>query len=206
MTKLILVRHGETVWNQERRYQGQQDSALSALGIQQAHKTGEHLAKTEVSAIYTSDLARASITAQSIADHHEGLSLKLDPRLREMSFGVWEGLTRDEIREKYPDQFYSRYQDSLRTKIPGGELPPEVVERFNEFLEECLLKHENETIVVVSHGGTLRLAIAHLLHIPLEKSYCLRLNNAGISELVFNRQESQCSWEALTINSYGHLS
>lgn len=204
MTKLILIRHGETVWNQERRYQGQQDSSLSPLGISQAQKVGKYLAEEKIAAIYSSDLARANITAQSIAKHH-GINPILDKRLREMSFGVWEGLTRDEIIEKYPDLFYARYQNSLETKIPGGELPQEVIVRFQEFLNEIVPKHKDETIVIVSHGGTLRLNIAHLLHIPIEKSYCLRLGNAGISELEFNYDGKQCSWEALSINSCGHL-
>lgn len=205
MTRLILVRHGETVWNQERRYQGQKDSPLSARGILQAQETGKFLARENVSAIYSSDLKRAWFTAQSIAKYH-GLTPQADLRLREMSFGVWEGMTRDEIMVKYPDLFYARYQDSMTTRIPEGELPPEVVERFQEFLDKCLPKHENETIVIVSHGGCLRLIIARLLHIPLEKSYCIHLNNAGISELLYTRKGLQCTWEALTINSRGHLS
>lgn len=205
MTRLILVRHGETVWNQERRYQGQRDSPLSALGIIQAQQTGKFLALEKIHAIYSSDLQRAWITAQSIAKHHQ-LTPRADARLREMSFGVWEGLTRDEILIKYPDLFHARYQDSMNTRIPEGELPPEVAQRFREFLQECLPNHENETIVIVSHGGSLRLIIASLLHIPLEKSYCIHLNNAGISELLHKKKGTQCTWEALTINSRGHLS
>ncbi|NMA61493.1 MAG: histidine phosphatase family protein [Firmicutes bacterium] len=205
MTRLILVRHGETVWNQERRYQGQQDSPLSPLGIRQAQETGKFLAREKIAAVYSSDLQRAWTTAQSIAKHH-GLTPLADPRLREMSFGVWEGLTRDEIMIEYPDLFYARYQDSLTTRIPNGELPPEVVLRFQDFLDDCLPNHEDETIVIVSHGGSLRLIIANLLHIPLEKSYCIHLGNAGISELLYTRNGLQCSWEVLTLNSRGHLS
>lgn len=204
MTKLILVRHGETQWNIEKRYQGQKDSPLSEAGVLQAQKTGLFLANRQIDCIYSSHLKRALLTAQDIAKHHH-LVPKVDTRLQEMSFGNWEGLTREEIKQKYPDIFYARYQDSMTTRVPGGELPPEVVKRFQAFLEEQLPKHENETIVIVSHGGSLRMIIASLLHIPLEKSYCLRQSNAGISELLYTRNAKQCSWEALTINSVGHL-
>lgn len=204
MTKLFLIRHGETIWNIERRYQGQKDSPLSEEGIRQGQITGRFLAERKVDAVYSSDLSRAVKTAEAIA-HHHGLTPELDPRIREMSFGVWEGMTRDEIKQTFPDVFYARYKDSMNTRIPGGELPHEVVERFQGFLNELVKTHQNETVVVVSHGGSLRFVIASLLHIPLEKSYCLHLSNAGISELLYQVTHKQCQWEAITLNSTGHL-
>lgn len=205
MTKVIFVRHGETLWNQERRYQGQLDSDLSPAGVIQAQEVAIHLSSRKIHAIYSSDLKRALFTAQNIAKHH-GLTPRIDQRLREMSFGVWEGLTREEIIDKYPELFYARYENSLATKIPGGEVPGEVVARFQAFLQDQVPKHEEQTIVVVSHGGALRLIIASLLHIPLEKSYCLHQSNTGVSELLYAKLGKQCSWEAITINSTGHLS
>jgi len=71
-----------------------------------------------------------------------------------MAFGVWEGLTRPEVVEQYPEIYYTRYQDVLSTRVPGGELPHEVVARFRDFMDELLPKHGEETIVLVSHGGT----------------------------------------------------
>ena len=204
MTNIIFVRHGETVWNQERRYQGQQDSPLSANGILQAQKVGIYLSQRSIAAVYSSDLQRALITAQNIAKRHR-LDPAADPRLREMCFGIWEGLTREEIIKRYPDQFYARYVDSFTTRVPGGELPSEVVERFQNFLDETLPKHVGETIVVVSHGGALRSMIATLLHIPLEKAYCIRQSNAGISEFFYTKKNSQCSYEAESINCTTHL-
>ena len=177
---------------------------MSEEGIRQGLVTGTFLAQRDIDAVYSSDLSRAVKTAEAIA-HHHGLTPKLDPRIREMSFGVWEGMTRDEIKQTFPDVFYARYNDSMNTRIPGGELPYEVVERFREFLDELIRTHPNETIVVVSHGGSLRFVIASLLHIPLEKAYCLHLSNAGISELMYRGTHKQCAWEAVTINSTGHL-
>ena len=198
MIRMIFVRHGETLWNQELRYQGQQDSPLSPAGIRQAQKVGEFLSEREVDAVYSSDLKRALFTAQTIARHHH-INPSVDQRLREMSFGLWEGLTREEVVKRYPELWSARLQNSLETRIPDGELPGEVVTRFQSFLQECTAKDEGQTIVVVSHGAALRLVIASLLHIPLGKSYCLHQSNTGISELLY------CSWEALCINCTAHL-
>ncbi|NMB02648.1 MAG: histidine phosphatase family protein [Firmicutes bacterium] len=204
-TRIIFVRHGETVWNQEQRYQGQADSPLSDLGMVQAEQVGRYLSRGKVDAVYTSDLRRALLTAQQIAKYH-GLEPIADQRLREMSFGIWEGLTRKEVQEKYPDLFYARFQDNLTNRVPGGELPGEVVQRMHSFLEERIQEHDGQTIVLVSHGGTLRTIISSLLHMPLEKSYCLQQSNAGVSEFLYNRQGSSCPWQAVTINSTAHLS
>lgn len=204
MTTVILIRHGETLWNQQHRYQGQLDSPLSELGHKQARLTAEYLAKQPITAIYSSDLGRALRTAEIIADPHR-LAAKPDQRLREMAFGVWEGLTRPEVVEQYPEIYYTRYQDVLSTRVPGGELPHEVVARFRDFMDEHLPKHGEETIVLVSHGGTLRLAIASILHMPLEKSYCFRVSNGGVSRLTYTRNDRGCLWEVSCLNSTDHL-
>lgn len=202
-TTLIFVRHGETTWNQELRYQGQCDSPLSELGLLQAEKLGQFLSRRKIDAVYSSDLGRAVATAQKIAQHHALIPI-VDERLREMNFGVWEGLTRSEVLAKYPDLYQARYEDRLNLRIPGGELPREVVERLHRFLGERLSEHDGETIVAVSHGGALRLVLASLLHIPLEYSSCLSQSNAGISELIYD-QGAACPWQVVTINSTCHL-
>ena len=89
-TTIIFVRHGETAWNLELRYQGQGDSPLSEQGVAQAKRVGDFLSRRKIAAVYTSDLGRAVFTAETIAQHH-GLKPIADQRLREMTFGVWEG-------------------------------------------------------------------------------------------------------------------
>ena len=203
-TTIIFVRHGETLWNKEGRYQGQQDSPLSQVGLIQVEQVGQFLRNRRIQTVYSSDLKRAWLTAESIAKHHQ-LSPVMDSRLREMSFGVWEGKTREQVKLQYPDLWDARGQDTLGTRIPGGELPSEVVQRFKDFLEVQVSESSDQTIVVVSHGGALRLIIASLLHIPLEKSYCLHQSNAGVSELKYVKQGRHCSWEALYINRTVHV-
>ncbi len=204
MTTIIFVRHGETIWNKELRYQGQQDSPLSAAGILQAEQVGELLRHRAVDAVYSSDLKRALVTAKAIAQHHQ-IDIKVDKRLREMSFGAWEGMTRDEVRQEYPELWEARGQDSSGIRIPEGELPDEVVKRTGSFLEGLVADAIDKTIVVVSHGGTLRLTLASLLHIPLERSACLHQSNTGVSELLYTGK-GRILWEAIYLNCTGHLS
>src|SRR5690554_6852077 len=191
---LLLIRHGETTWNQERRYQGQQDSPLSELGLEQAEKTAAYLRQPSIDAIYTSDLLRAKVTAEVIGRPH-GLSPIEDERLREISFGVWEGLTRAEVQAKYPQIFADRFRDTQNVRVPGGELPGEVVDRLMDFVSDLVSKHGNHRVACISHGGSLRLLLAALLGLPLEKSYCFNMSNAGISHLSFNPQQGPCLWQ-----------
>ncbi|HBG01174.1 MAG TPA: alpha-ribazole phosphatase, partial [Firmicutes bacterium] len=168
MTTIIFVRHGETLWNRQLRYQGQKDSPLSPVGMDQATKVGEFLRTRAIDAVYSSDLRRALFTAERIGKYHN-LIPAADPRLREMSFGVWEGKTRGEVAKEYPELWEARLQDVLATRIPQGELPSEVVERFLSFLNEQTQtgQPKDRVIVVVSHGGALRLVISSLIHVPL---------------------------------------
>ena len=180
--------------------------ALSPLGREQAAKVGQFLSTRAIDAVFCSDLQRAYFTAKRIGERHD-LEPQVDPRLREMSFGVWEGKTRGEVIQEYSQLWDARSRDILRTRIPQGELPGEVVERFHSFLREQTEngKSTDRTIVVVSHGGALRLVLSSLLHIPLEKSYGIRQSNAGVSELLCFQEGTECRWEAVTINSTAHL-
>ncbi|HHT72519.1 MAG TPA: histidine phosphatase family protein [Firmicutes bacterium] len=201
---LLLIRHGETSWNLEQRYQGQQDSPLSELGIAQAEKTAAFLARMKIHVVYTSDLLRAKLTAKAIARPH-GLTPIEDKRLREINFGEWEGLTRSEVEARYPELFAARFRDHMNVRVPGGELPGEVAERLLDFVHELEERHPKENVAAVSHGGSLRLLIAALLGIPLERSYCLRMDNLGISHLSSYPRRGKCPWQAHCINSTAHL-
>ncbi len=201
---LLLIRHGETSWNLEQRYQGQQDSPLSNSGLMQAEKTAVFLSRFKIDAVYTSDLLRAKRTAEVIARPH-GLTPIPDPRLREVAFGEWEGLTRAEVQARYPDVYTARFKDALNVRVPGGELPSEVLDRLMDFVSELIARHQNERVACVSHGGALRLLIAELLGLPMEKAYCLHMENAGISMLRFGSGRGSCTWQVHFINSTAHL-
>lgn len=136
MRTLILVRHGESLWNRTGKYQGQQDIGLSSEGVRQAERLAEFFSSWRFEAIYASDLARARDTAAAIAKRH-ALPVIMDARLREYAFGTWEGLTREEIELRYAELFAKRKQD-INTPIPGGETGAQVQARAMEWLRRQL--------------------------------------------------------------------
>jgi probable phosphoglycerate mutase len=153
-TTLIVIRHGETPWNREKRMQGTTDTQLSDIGLAQARALGRRLAGRGFAALYTSDLARARDTARAIAEH-AGRDFVTDPRLQERRFGIFEGLTAGEIEERFPEEharFVSRDPDY---EVPGGECARRFSERCLGCLSEIAGRHRGEEIVVVTHGLVL---------------------------------------------------
>jgi len=156
---LVAWRHGETDYNVEGRFQGQSDVPLNALGRQQAAEAARYLATLRPSAIFSSDLSRASMTADALAAL-TGLPVRLDKDLRERYGGVWEGLSSAEIAERYPEERKARTP-------PGGESEEAVTERASAALQRIADGLPGGSLaVVVSHGVALSLSIAHLLRVP----------------------------------------
>jgi probable phosphoglycerate mutase len=153
-TTLIVIRHGETAWNREKRMQGTTDTQLSDVGHEQARALGRRLAGRGFAALYTSDLARARDTARAIAEH-TGRDPLMDPRLQERRFGIFEGLTSDEIIARYPEEhtrFASRDPDYA---VPGGESARSFTQRCIGCLAELAARHRGDEVVVVTHGLVL---------------------------------------------------
>lgn len=182
MGTLLLIRHGETLWNQQARYQGQMNIELSDRGCEQAEAIANRLSNVPIHAIYTSDLDRARQTADRVGTFHSAKTI-VDPRLRETHFGEWEGLTRDEIRNKYPEAFSQRYSIEGQMQIPGAEAAASVQKRMLAALQEIALRHQGETAAVISHGGAMRLVFTHLLGLDIAEAYRIRMYNTSISEL-----------------------
>jgi glucosyl-3-phosphoglycerate phosphatase len=159
MTTVYLVRHGATEWNGERRAQGHADIELNQDGHRQAASAAAELAHTRVDAVYSSDLKRAFDTARPIADAH-GLEVIIDVDLREIDQGDWTGLTTDEIKLRWPDLWGPARHYSAR---PGGESPHDVRKRGVAALERAVRAHVDGSIVIVSHGGTIRCISAEVL-------------------------------------------
>jgi broad specificity phosphatase PhoE len=153
VTTLLLVRHGETDWNRDGRWQGQSETHLNAVGREQAVRVAGEIRDVDV--LYSSDLARARETAEIIAGAR-GLDIRLDPRLRERSFGAWEGLTAPEIEAA----FHEAHARWLAGDGPGADdAEPFAVfaARVMAFLEDALERHPDETVLVVAHGGSIRV-------------------------------------------------
>ena len=153
-TMLLVVRHGETPWNREKRMQGTTDTQLSDVGREQARALGQRLAGRGFTALYTSDLTRARDTARAIAEH-AGRDIVTDPRLQERRFGIFEGLTVEEIVARYPEEharFASRDPDYA---VPGGESARSFTQRCIGCLSEIAVRHRGTEVVVVTHGLVL---------------------------------------------------
>ena len=157
--RLVLWRHGQTLWNAESRFQGQSDIPLDEVGIEQAENAARRLAALRPDAIVASDLSRAMSTAAPLAQL-TGLTVTTDKDLRERHGGVWEGLTDGEIRARYPEE-HAVWQP------PGGETSAVVAERAGKAMARIAGgMAAGSLVVVVSHGAALRLGAAWLLGLP----------------------------------------
>ncbi|KPL34460.1 histidine phosphatase family protein [Streptomyces anulatus] len=160
--RIVLWRHGQTAWNLERRFQGSTDIELTEVGVGQARRAARLLASLKPDAIVASDLRRAAATAAELSAV-SGLTVAHDAALRETYAGAWQGLTHQEIVERFGDQ-YAAWKRGEPVRRGGGELETEVADRA----APVVLGHaeklpENGTLVVVSHGGTIRTTIGRLL-------------------------------------------
>ena len=157
MTTLLLARHGETDWNRDHRWQGHEGPPLNETGRRQARGLAERL--HDLDALYSSDTIRVRETAETVAARH-GIRLHTDARLREMAFGVWEGLTRPEIERLHGDDFERWLTGGLPTPA-GGEPDGAVAERVLSALLEIAASHPHDRVLVVTSGGPIRAALAH---------------------------------------------
>lgn len=183
--RVILVRHGRTTWNADARFQGQTDVSLDDVGVGQAHRTAEalydQLVGTEVK-IISSDLSRAAQTARALGTKLH-VEVSLDERLREISYGQWEGRTRDEIMLAWPEEFQA-WRSGGDVRITGGESRSEAAARCATAVIEAEKAMPSGTLVCVSHGGALKGAIFHLLEAPgLPWNAIEGLRNAHWAEL-----------------------
>jgi broad specificity phosphatase PhoE len=153
VTTLLLVRHGETDWNRDGRWQGQSDTPLNEVGREQAVRVAEELDGIDV--VYSSDLARARETAEIVAERL-GLDVELDERLRERSFGAWEGKTGPEIEAEFRDA-HERWLAGDGPGADDAEAFASFGARVESFVEDVLMRHPDETVLVVAHGGSIRV-------------------------------------------------
>ena len=182
MLHLILIRHGETEWNALGRYQGQTDVPLSDAGMKQADLLAERLAGRKLDAIYASDLERAMGTANPIAEK-ASLSVIPEPRLREMNFGVLEGLTFNEGQAKYPEMIAAWLQD-YNQPPQGGEKLIDLTARIVSFLDYLKNNHDSEVVLLVAHGGSLGELLRLALELPPQGRWYFEMGNASLSEVV----------------------
>jgi len=187
MTEVWLVRHGETEWNRLRRVQGTLDIGLNALGRVQAEKVASrfHPERDRVAAIYSSDLARAHDTARPTAARL-GLSVRLDPGLRERKYGIFEGLSFDELAARHPEAAVAVRERHPDYELQGGESLRQFHQRVVATLDRIAAAHVGERILVFTHSGVLDTAYRHAQGLSLRAERRHTLHNVSINRLVID--------------------
>ena len=171
MTLFCMVRHGQTDWNLEGRYQGQSDVPLNSTGLVQAGNLARALQKEHFDAVYSSDLTRARETAQAIVSVNGNLPIHFDPRLREINQGQWEGVQVEEIQKKYASLWQAHIDDPVQVRPPGGENVAEVFQRVKAVMDEISKNFPTGKVLVVSHGLVIATILCTVNGIPLGQAY-----------------------------------
>lgn len=182
MTRLLLVRHGETDWNADGRVQGHLDVPLNEAGRAQARRVAAALAGAGIAAVYSSDLSRAADTAASIAAR-VGLDVRRDPALRERHLGAWQGMTITEVARRFPDE-YRCHREGVEFAPQGGETFREFQDRVCDAVDRIAALHEDQTVVIVMHGGPVKVFVLRLLAAPFTAHTLMRTGNTGITTVL----------------------
>lgn len=190
-----LIRHGETAWNAERRWQGHRDIPLNHEGVRQAERLAARLQGEAFDAVYASDLCRASDTARIALPNTHILTT---PEIREADFGSWEGLRWDEVEAQSPDVLSQWLADPFGFHAPGGESFHTLMTRCNDWLTTL---PRLDRIAVFTHGGPVRAMLHHVFGLPGERTFAFTIGNTSITRL---RLAAECNW-VLGINDISHL-
>jgi len=182
MIRLVLVRHGQTNANLEQRYQGQTSVSLNAIGRAQARQLADRFRQHAIDEIIASDLRRAMQTAQTIAAPHN-MAVEPDVRLREMAFGDWEGLTWGEIQARWPERVAAWLENPLNVAPPAGETLQQVAVRVQDFCQDVMRRKDDLAIMVVSHGGPLRVLLCLALGLSVREHWRFKLDVASVSQI-----------------------
>ena len=198
-TEIILIRHGETEWNSQKRMQGHSNSDLSSVGQAQIQALGQWMKNVPFDHIYSSDSLRAKQTAEAITQF-SGHELKIDLRLREKNLGVFEGLTSEEARERHPEVFRLFKTAGSKYVIDEGESTQQLQDRALEIVNEIRIKHPEERVLLVTHGGFIRVVMKHSLGLSLETPTRFLIRNTGVFRLVWEDK-----WLVSLMGGVSHL-
>ena len=202
--RLIIVRHTETDWNQQRRFQGQLDIPLNEVGINHAMQVAETLRNTHIDFAISSSLKRPTQTAELILKHHPHVNLERMDNLIEMSYGVWQGKTEIEVEKAYPGELEHWRKSPMTLQIRDAENLQQVWQRVTlvwDSLVENMKRNtsENQTCLVVSHDVTNRIILCHILGLSYENFWSLKQVNGGISVIDYPLDESPPVLRAMNI-------
>lgn len=200
MLRIILLRHGETTWNVEGRYQGQVDTPLSPRGLEQGRLAAEALKEIPIDRAIASPLSRSYETCKMAADLH-GLPIATDDRLIEIAHGRWEGCFADAIAREYPEEFLLWHTAPDKVQMPGGENLEDVRKRAREAFDEYAEKYDGETVLVCAHDAVNKALLCDLLGLPLSAFWQMKQDNTAINVL----EHEKGKWRLVLMNSTTHL-
>lgn len=186
MEELFLVRHGETVWNEERRYISFTDLSLSKRGREQANRLAERLVEEPIEVIFSSPLKRCLETAEIIASKFN-LEVVTFPELREVDFGEWEGLTYAEIKGRFGDLIDRWLEDANLVDIPAGESWKDIVDRASFFLSQTAAAQQKVGLAV-THGGLIKAMFVKVLGMDASEFRRFLVSNGSLSAIGFSNQ------------------
>lgn len=201
MTQVILVRHGQTEWNRVERFRGRVDVPLNETGFKQAEATGRRVAeKWKPVAVYSSPLSRAVKTAEAIAKHFD-LKVQIHPGLADIDYGDWQGLSPDEVRERWAEMLDKWYNAPQLAVIPNGETLTALRERAIKTVNELAERHAGETILLLGHTVINRVILLGVLGLENERFWRIKQEPCAIN--LFDVEDSD--YTLVSLNDTCHL-
>lgn len=202
MVRIILIRHGETTWNIEGRYQGQEDTPLSTRGLEQGRLLAQGLKDVPLDICISSPLQRSYQTCKFCADLHK-LPVATDARLTEINHGDWEGVLAPDIAKAYPVEFEQWHSAPHLVQMPGkgGECLEDVRRRVRAAFDEYAQKYEGKTVLVAAHDAVNKAIICDLLGLGMEHFWQIKQDNTCINVLEYN----EGTWRLVLLNSVNHM-
>ena len=186
MTEITLIRHGETEWNVGEIFRGRIDIELNETGIKQAELLAEYLSKAKVGAIYSSPLKRALKTAEIIARYHK-LEVDIAPGLIDFNYGKWQGLSHQEVKDKYKELYGEWINRPDRVKMPAGESLEDVRKRAMDVVNDVIARYK-ETVVLVSHRVVNKVLICALLGLDDSHFWNIKQDMCGITTFTYENE------------------
>jgi len=180
LTRFILIRHGQTGWNREAKFRGRVDIDLDEAGMKQAEAVADRLTGCEAAAIYSSPLKRAMTTAEPIS-RRLGLQVVPLEGINDMNFGSWEGRSIDEVRDQNKELFDMWRYSPEKLSIPGGETLDDVQQRVAATMDDLAAKHENDTVLLVTHRVVCKVLLCHLLGLDNSHFWQIAQDTAAVN-------------------------
>jgi len=200
MGKILLIRHGEVVWNKQACYTGWTDLPLTEVGIEQARRVAERLSDEPLEAVYCSDLQRAAVTAQVIAAPHK-LSPIVDADLRELNYGEWEGVAEADLPTLCPDLYAAWTASPAEIAAPQGESFSQLRDRVRGVVARIMAERPDGTVAMVGHKSVNRVLLCHLLGVDINLYKRIGQDNGAVSSIIFTPERAQIA----SLNDTCHL-